>query len=246
MEIHKIRSHITAVVPEGSNVGLIHTGEGVVVVDTTIGVKRMQQILGATGIRAADVCLVINTHTHADHINGNSLFNCPIVCHSKAKARLAKKCTQKGQTLITFDTEHEIDVGNVHLRLMHAGGHTPDSIVAWLPEVKVLFSGDLIFSGGAPFLASTTHLGSLLEALKGLPSLGAEVIVPGHGPLCGEEEIHAQVNYLEVTWAVIKRHVEKGHSLSVICDDPALPKVPGKNYERNIEVMYKRLAKWAR
>jgi hypothetical protein len=72
------------------------------------------------------------------------------------------------------------------------------------------------------------------------------VIVPGHGPLCGEEEIHAQLNYLETTWAVIKRHVERGHSLSAIRGDPALPKVPGKNLERNIEMMFKWLARRAR
>jgi cyclase len=245
MKVHKVRPNVTAVVPEGSNVGLIHTGEGVVVVDTTFAVRRMREILNATGVRAADVCLIINTHTHADHINGNGLFDCPVVCHRKAKAKMAKKCTQQGQTLITFDAEHDMNVGNVHLRLIHTGGHTPDSFVVWLPEMKVLFSGDLIFSGRAPFLASTTRLGSLIEALKWLPSLGAEVIVPGHGPLCGEEEIHAQVNYLETTWAVIKRHVEKGHSLSVIRGDPALPKVPGKNYERNIAVMVKRLARRA-
>jgi cyclase len=250
MRVHKIRPHITAVIPEGSvvsqagcNVGLIHTAEGVILVDTTIGIKRMQGILNAIGIHAADICLVINTHLHADHINGNSLFKCPVICHSKGKARMAKKCTKVGQSLITFDIEHEVKIGNVHIRLMHKGGHTPESSIVWLPEDKVLFSGDLIFSGRAPFLASVTNFNALVKALMWLPSLEAEVIIPGHGPLCNVDEVHAQVDYLQSTWEVIKEHVEKGHSLATIRNDLSMPEMEGKNYERNIEWIYKRLTK---
>ena len=250
MEIHKIRPHITVSVPEGTivsqegcNVGFIHTNEGIIVIDTSVSVKRMGEILMAAEIRSGDICLVVNTHLHADHINGNSLFQCPVICHSKAKARMEKKCTKQDQPLITFDDEYDIDAGNIHLRLIHTGGHTPESIVVWLPEEKLLFSGDLLFVGRAPFMASVTNFNTLVKALKWLSALGAEVIVPGHGPLCDEIEVQAQLNYLDTTWKIIKSHVENGQSLTAIRKDPALPFMEGRNFERNIEWIYKRLAK---
>ena len=169
MDIYEIRPHITAVIPKddvisrvGSNVGLIHTDEGIILVDTTVSPARMQMVLDATGVLPEDVCLVINTHNHADHINGNSLFHCPVLCHNRAKASMGKKCAKLGQELIIFDKKHEVDVGNVHLELIHTGGHTPDSFVVWLPEDRVLFSSDLIFSGRMPFLASVTNFNALI------------------------------------------------------------------------------------
>ena len=248
MGMRKIRPHITAFVPEGTivsqagcNIGFLYTDDGIVVIDTSVSVKRMEEILKIAGIHSDNVSMVINTHLHADHINGNSLFQCPIICHSKANTRMAKKCAKLGQSLITFDDEYEIDIGDVHLNLIHTGGHTPESIVVWLPEDKVLFSGDLIFSGRAPFLASVTNFNALIKALKWLLTLGPEVIIPGHGSICDEIEVHAQLNYLETTWEIIKSHVETGQSLTAIRKDSALPFMEGRNYERNIEWVYKRL-----
>jgi cyclase len=250
MEIHKVRPHIWGIIPKGTviaqvgcNIGIIHTAEGIIVVDTSISIKRMGEILDAAGVSATDVCRVIYTHMHADHINGNSLFSCPVICHSKAKARMAKKCAKLGQELITFDSEYELSVGDVKMRLIHTGGHTPESIVVWLPEDKVLFSGDLIFSGRAPFLASVTNFNDLVKALKWLPTLGADVIIPGHGPLCDDDEIMTQTNYLESTREVVKGHFEQGDSLVTIYKDPNLPKMEGANFERNVEWIYKRLTK---
>jgi len=217
MEIQDIRPNIRAFIPKstvvsqaGCNIGLIQTSEGIILIDTSVSVKRMRAILDTANIQPADVYLVINTHLHADHVNGNSLFNCPILCHSRAKTQIAKKCSKRGQSLITFDEEYKIDMGDKHLCLIHTGGHTPESIIVWLPVDKVLFSGDLIFSGRAPFLASVTNFNALLRALKGLTSLGAEVIIPGHGPLCDDLEIMVQMNYLETTWEVIKGHYCRG------------------------------------
>lgn len=249
MQIHKLQPHITAIIPQGTivsqagcNIGLIQTDEGVIVIDTSISVKRMGEILKTAGMRAADVCLVVNTHLHSDHINGNSLFKCPVICHERARTQMAKKCAKLGQPLTTFHQEHQMDIGGVQMWLMHVGGHTPESIIVWLPDDSVLFAGDLIFSGRSPFLASVTKFDTLIKALKWLPSLGAEVIVPGHGPLCDEDEAQVQINYLETTWDIIKRHVEKRHTLSLIFRDPALPRLSGRNHERNIEWMYKQLA----
>ena len=79
--------------------------------------------------------------------------------------------------------------------------HTTNDIVAWLPERKLLFSGDLVFNQGTPFVAMGSVSGSL-EAVKRLRQLGAETIVPGHGPVCGPavlDDIEAYLTFVQDT-----------------------------------------------
>ncbi len=69
------------------------------------------------------------------------------------------------------------------VELIHVGyvAHTEGDVIAWVPERKVLFSGDLIFHGGTPFALFGSIQGTL-NALDLLQSFDADVIVPGHGP----------------------------------------------------------------
>ena len=71
---------------------------------------------------------------------------------------------------------------------MHLGHppHTDNDSVVWLPDRKVLFSGDLLFESGTPFVFQASVAGAI-EALDELKQLGAETIVPGHGSVCGPE-----------------------------------------------------------
>ena len=66
----------------------------------------------------------------------------------------------------------------------------------WIPERKVLFSGDLLFNGGTPFLVQGSISGARV-ALEYIKSLDAETIVPGHGPIAGPDLIDSVDSYLE-------------------------------------------------
>ena len=61
--------------------------------------------------------------------------------------------------------------------------HTTNDIVAYLPDQKVLFAGDLVFNGGTPFVLMGSVSGSLAAAER-VRSFDADVVVPGHGPVC--------------------------------------------------------------
>ena len=62
--------------------------------------------------------------------------------------------------------------------------HTTNDVVAWLPEEKVLYTGDLVFHGGTPFVLMGSVSGSF-AAIDRMRAFEDEVIVPGHGPVCG-------------------------------------------------------------
>jgi cyclase len=66
---------------EGANASLIKTAKGAVAIDTTSSPADMQALLDAADVSPADVCFVINTHSHSDHTWGNQLFDCPILAH---------------------------------------------------------------------------------------------------------------------------------------------------------------------
>ena len=73
--------------------------------------------------------------------------------------------------------------------------HTTNDVVAWIPERSVLFAGDLLFNGGTPFVLDGLG-GGLARRLEHLRAFGARTIVPGHGDVCGPEQIDRVADYL--------------------------------------------------
>ena len=65
----------------------------------------------------------------------------------------------------------------------------------------MLFAGDLVFSGGTPFVLTGSVKGSL-DGLRRLKELGAETIVPGHGPVAGAAVLDEQIAYLRYVQAL--------------------------------------------
>ena len=74
--------------------------------------------------------------------------------------------------------------------------HTTNDSIAWIPERKVLFSGDLLFNGGTPFLMQGSIAGAIRVLTEVVKPLGAETIVPGHGPVAGPPLIDEVLSYL--------------------------------------------------
>lgn len=144
----------------------------------------------------------------------------------------------------TFLDRCDRDLGGISMRLIHVDAHSPGSAVVWLPGLKVLFAGDLIFQGRYPFLGDA-DIPALIAALKRLPEFGTRAIVPGHGLLCTEVEIAALVDYLEGTWARTAAHIAQGHSEQEAIADAGYPRYAEKAAERlhdpNIRVMYAQL-----
>jgi cyclase len=91
----------------------------------------------------------------------------------------------------------DVYVDDLKVELLHltAAAHTTNDVVAWIPEHRVLFSGDLIFNGGTPFVVMGSVAGSL-EALSRVMELEPEVIVPGHGVPTGIDSVATCGAYL--------------------------------------------------
>jgi glyoxylase-like metal-dependent hydrolase (beta-lactamase superfamily II) len=83
----------------------------------------------------------------------------------------------------TFDGELRLSVGDKEVVLIEVGpAHTRGDILVWLPRERVMYTGDILFIGGTP-IAWQGPVDHWIVACEKIAELGAEVVVPGHGPI---------------------------------------------------------------
>jgi glyoxylase-like metal-dependent hydrolase (beta-lactamase superfamily II) len=107
---------------------------------------------------------------------------------------------------VTIDREMTVDLGHREVHLLFLGrGNTAGDLVVWLPQERILATGDLVDSP-VPYIGSG-YPSDQVKALERLIALGAETIIPGHGDTLRGESGLAHVRHLrdflcEVTSAV--------------------------------------------
>jgi glyoxylase-like metal-dependent hydrolase (beta-lactamase superfamily II) len=83
----------------------------------------------------------------------------------------------------TFSDMMELSVGDRRVELRMVGpANTAADVIAWLPEDRVVFAGDLLFIGGTPIMWSGP-ISRWIAACDLIEALDPLVIIPGHGPL---------------------------------------------------------------
>ena len=173
--------------------------------------------------------MLVNTHHHGDHTNGNCLA-ARRHHHRPPRCREAILATgilrpdglwepvewgelEPAPPFVTFEHRLDVYVDDLLVELHHFGtaAHTTNDVVAWIPEHRVLFTGDLVFNGGTPFVLMGSVAGSFV-ALDCLIELDPAVIVPGHGEVCGPEVVDVAGEYLRFLQTAHRRgHRRRAH-----------------------------------
>ena len=111
-----------------------------------------------------------------------------------------------------FDDRLVLDLDGVHAELLYVGpAHTAGDVIVHLPAQRVLYAGDVLFRLCTPIGWEGTFA-KWIEALDRIIALAPEVIVPGHGPLCGVEGPREMSAYLSYVRAESARHFADGLS----------------------------------
>jgi len=219
--------------PDGSwwlnNTGIV-VGSTVVAVDASSTERRTRALLHETRrLTAAPIRTLVNTHHHGDHTNGNCLYDgAAVVAHRRCRDGVAGQVIGGLDAVfgqvdwgdltirppdVVFDDRTDVFAGDRLVELHYIGtpAHTAGDVVAWLPEERVLFAGDLVFTGGTPFMLMGSVAGAL-DALAALRRFGAETLVPGHGPVGDMTAIDDVERYARFVLDLADRSVEAGLS----------------------------------
>lgn len=198
-----------------SNAGVVVGPNGAVVIDTLATESRALRLREALDDLCPGPCrTLVNTHHHGDHVFGNRVFgpSAAIIAHERTRTEMIE--TGLALTMlwpqvewgeisvvpptVTFVDRLTIHVGARRMELIHVGpAHTTNDVVVWLPEERVLFAGDVVFSGSTPFNLMGSVSGAL-TAIERLHELHPRTVVCGHGPVTGPEVFDDNASYL--TW----------------------------------------------
>ena len=189
-----------------SNAGFFVTDEGVVVVDA-LGSPALAQELLREIHRVTPQALryVVVTHYHADHIYGlqtHAQAGAKVIGHASAREYLNSDTAQRRLEASRIDLAPWIDantrlvpadqwldtqetrfrLGSMDFVVDHVGpAHTPEDVVVFVPQLGVLFAGDLFFQGRIPFVGQADSR-LWIQALNRLMKYQPKIVIPGHGP----------------------------------------------------------------
>lgn len=231
------------------NLGFVTTSEGIVMIDTpmrpTDAVKWRDEVS-----KWGEIKYLINTEEHPDHWQGSWFFPGVLITHQEVRDKLAKTPVDevierveqldpegihlmKGYSVriadITFTNNLNLYLGDHTIKLFHLPGHSTGGIGVHILKERVVFATDIIFSKLKSFLHESNP-SQWLESLKKLSDLDADIIVPGHGDVCGKNYLEEQASivrqWVEVVQSAIKEGLsEEEAAAKILCPDP-YPKQP--------------------
>jgi glyoxylase-like metal-dependent hydrolase (beta-lactamase superfamily II) len=177
----------------GGNTAAFITKKGVVVVDTKYANNGPDILEKIKSVTTKPVTMVINTHTHGDHVGGNGAFTGAVefIAHENCKASMEKMPqfqSEESKKFLpgkTYKEKLSLLSGADKIDLYHFGrGHTSGDTFVVFPALKVMHTGDMFPRKATPFM-DTTNGGSGVEYPKTLAKAaagikGVETIIPGH------------------------------------------------------------------
>ena len=205
----------------GCTPGFVHTEEGIVMIDAPLSPKQAMDWRDQIEDEypGEPLLFMINTDHHRGHALGNQYFMpCQVIAHERAhkemsgytenfKERVRNSFKREPEIQaqlnniviipphITFTNRSTMLYGGRRLELIFVGGHTPATSIVWLPEEKLCFVGDIVWVDQHPYMAQGNTL-EWLRALELIRELGAERLVPGHGPVCAPDATYRVGEYI--------------------------------------------------
>ncbi|WP_316157154.1 MBL fold metallo-hydrolase [Cupriavidus sp. BIC8F] len=204
------------------NSGVVIGDDGVLIVDTTATPAMAQDLIARIRtITDKPIKYVVLSHYHAVRVLGASAYFAEGAQQVIASRGTYEMIVERGEAdmkseierfprlfagvetvpgltwpTLVFEKEITLFLGKLEVRIAHLGsGHTKGDTVVWLPQQKVLFSGDLVEYDAACYCGDA-QLEDWPATLDALQALAPEKLVPGRGPaLTTPEEVNKGIAY---------------------------------------------------
>lgn len=186
------------------NMGFVVGKNAVAVIETGYHEPMAREMLAQIAkITKAPVKYVINTNSQPDRFLGNEYFRrqgATIIASAAEAKRMAEMgglFAQSSESALglapggivipvapdrILEGDAELDLGDLKINLRQfAAAHTPGPLVVHIPQDKVVYGGDILYSGRLPAIVDGGNVRSWIAVFDQLRSFGNVTFVPGHG-----------------------------------------------------------------
>ncbi|PYP87389.1 MAG: hypothetical protein DMF61_10275 [Blastocatellia bacterium AA13] len=237
LEIQKVKDNLYMITGGGGNTAAFVTDKGVVVVDTKLpglGPSILEKIKSVTD---KPVTMVINTHTHGDHVGSNNAFtgNVEFIAQENCKAGMEKMPafqSEEGKKFLpgkTYKDKLSVLSGKDKIDLYYFGrGHTGGDSFVVFPALRVMHAGDMFaFSKGLPIIdisnggSGLEYPKSLMKAAAGIK--GVDSVIPGHSAVTNWAEFKEYGDFMQEFVAAVEQAKKAGKTVDQAAADLKLP-----------------------
>lgn len=232
-----LRRNVGYFTDRGGTIGWLAAKDGFVVVDSQYPQTAEGCLEGLQKKTEHTLDMLINTHHHGDHTNGNPVFKPvakEIVAHENVPG-LMEKAAQEGDSdtepaypNTTYKDSWSADVGSETVHVKYYGrAHTSGDSVIYFEKANVVHMGDLIFNRMNPYTDRPAGA-SIHNWIKVLAEVEDEypadaIYIFGHGKpefgITGEKkDVGVMRNYLSAMVEHVTEGVEAGKSKEQIID----------------------------
>ena len=243
--VQELSKNLHVIMGAGGNIGLL-TGETGVMIDA--GYKQFHDaIISEAGkISPAAIGVLINTHWHGDHTDGNASYGsggARIIGHVNTRKRLSTDQTidflnakspaspKIALPIVTFNDSMTLFINDEEIEMTHVEpAHTDSDIVVHFKNANVIHCGDLFFNGMYPFIdySSKGWIGGMAAAAAKIVKMSDDKtkLIPGHGPVATKAEFVAYKEMLEDVAGKIIAMVQAGKTV-----EEAIAAKPTEKYD---------------
>src|SRR5690349_18002569 len=163
---------------------IVATGDGVVVVDGQGDVAQTRLMIeNIRKLTDEPIKYVVIASDHTDHVGGNAAFKdaYPDVILISSPASQQTLANHPQRPTVTVSEQRSLRLGAAQIEILNLGrAHTGGDLVAWLPQVGVLFLGEIYLRDVFPAMRSA-YPTEWLATIRKSVYLNATWVIPGHG-----------------------------------------------------------------
>lgn len=188
-DIEPVSERVWKVYGAGGNTTVFLREDGVALVDTKLAGNGAAILAQVRKVTDKPVTLIVNTHSHGDHVGSNSELasrgNVEVVAHANTARRMAAM-PNVGPASRQFDDRLSLGDGADRIDLYWFGaGHTDGDAFVVIPAERVMAAGDIFQMLAMPRIdrasgGSALALPATLEQARGTIK-GVEKVIDGHG-----------------------------------------------------------------
>lgn len=228
------------------NIAFIVTDTQVILIDSGPSFAYGRELAEAIRqITDKPVGTILLTHHHPDHMLGSQAFPHARVAALASTAQLMQEegdamaenmyrmvgDRMRGTEVVMPDSILEpglLELDDYRLQLLQLHGHTNADLAIFDPQTGVLFAGDLVFYQRAVSTAHTPGIAVWLQDIDTLAALPWKVIVPGHGPVAGNDAPLQQMrDYLDWLDQLLTTAAARGDDMNRVMRSPVPERFAG-------------------